>query len=75
MKQIVAKCPNINLMIVGQSQSSVLDSGSMVSLMWQYYFNRYLRLWLGPTKVSVADAHHMFDLKSASGGEGHCADM
>ena len=46
---------------------SLLDSGSMVSLMWQDHFNRHFRLQLGPAEGSVADTHHMFNLTSASG--------
>ena len=68
MKQAVAKCPSVELKIMGQSVPSLLDSGSMVSLMWQDHFNRYFRPQLGPVEVSVADTHHMFDLTSASGG-------
>ena len=35
MKWAVAKCPSIELKIMGESVPSLLDSGSMVSLMWQ----------------------------------------
>ena len=52
---------------MGESEPSLLDSGSIVSLMWQDHFNRYFRPQLGPAEGSVADAHHMFDLTSASG--------
>ena len=62
MKQAVAKCPSIELKIMGESVPSLLDSGSMVSLMWQDHFNRYFRLQLGPAEGSVADTHHLFDL-------------
>ena len=58
----------VKLKIMAKSVPSLLDSGSMVSLMWQDYFNRYLRPHLGLAEGSVADAHHMFDLTSA--GEG-----
>ena len=68
MKWAVAKCPSIELKIMGESMPSQLDSGSMVSLMWQDHFNRYFRPQLGPAEGSVADAHHLFDLTSASGG-------
>ena len=53
---------------MGESVPSLLDSSSMVSLMWQDHFNRYFRPQLGPAEGSVADAHHLFDLTSASGG-------
>ena len=68
MKWAVAKCPSIELKIMGESVPSLLDSSSMVSLMWQDHFNRYFRLQLGPAEGSVADAHHLFDLTSARGG-------
>ena len=68
MKWAVAKCPSIELKIMDESVPSLLDSGSMVSLMQQDHFNRYFRLQLGPTEGSVADTHHLFNLTSASGG-------
>ena len=67
MKWAVAKCPSIELKVMGESVPSLLDSGSMVSLMQQDHFNRYLRPQLGPAEGSVAGAHHLFDLTSASG--------
>ena len=68
MKWAVAKRPNIKLNIMGESVPSLLDSSSMVSLMWQDHFNQYFKPQLGPAEGSVADAHHLFDLTSASGG-------
>ena len=67
MKWAVAMCPSIKLKIMGESVPSLLDSGSMVSLMQQDHFNQYFRPQLGPAEGSVADAHHLFDLPSASG--------
>ena len=68
MKWAVAKCPHAKLKIMCKSVPSLLDSGSIVSLMWQDHFNQYFRLQLGPAEGSVADAHHLFNLTSASGG-------
>ena len=68
MKWAVGKCPSIELKVMGESASSLLDSGSMVSLMQQDHFNRYFRLHLGLAEGSVADAHHLFDLTSARDG-------
>ena len=45
---------------------SLLDSGSMGNLMQQDYFNHYFRLWLKPVEGLEADAHNIFDFKSAS---------
>ena len=53
---------------MGESVPSLLDSGSMVFMMWQDHFNRYFRLQLGPAEGSVADAHHLFNLTNGSGG-------
>ena len=75
MKWAVAKCLNIKLKTIGESVPSLLDCGSMVSLMWQDYFNRHFRPQLGPAEGSVADAYHMFNLTNASGGAYLCPDM
>ena len=64
MKWAIAKCPSVKLKIMGESVPSLLNSGSMVSLMWQDHFNTYFRPHLGPAEGSVADAYHMFDLTS-----------
>ena len=42
MKEAVAKCPSVKLKMMGESVPSLLDSGRMVSLMWQDHFNQYL---------------------------------
>ena len=67
MKRAVAKCPKVNITIMGQNMPSLLNSGSMVSLMWQTYFNRYFRPQLGPAEGAVAEAHNLFDIKSVNG--------
>ena len=67
MKLAVAKCPNVELQIIGKSVPSLLDSSSMITLMWQDHFNRYFRPQLGPAEDSVADTQNMFNLTSASG--------
>ena len=53
---------------MGENMPSLLDSGSIVSLMQQTYFNRYFRPWLGPAEGAVVEAHNLFDLKSVNGG-------
>ena len=71
MKWAVVKSPSVELKIMGESVPSLLDSGSIVSLMQQDHFNRYFRLQLGPAEGSVADGHHIFNLTSASGEPYH----
>ena len=41
MKWALVRCPSIQFRIMGESVPSLLDSGSMVSLMQQGHFNRY----------------------------------
>ena len=47
MKRAVAKCPSVNIKMMGEDMPSLLDSGSTVSFMWQMYFNRYFSPQLG----------------------------
>ena len=68
MKWAVAKFPSIKLKIMGESVPTLLDSGSMVSVVWQDHFNRYFRPQLGPAEGLVANVHHMFNLTSTIGG-------
>ena len=63
MKRAVAKCPEVNITIMGDSMPFLLASSSMVSIMQQTYFNRYFRPHLGPAKGAMAEAHNSFDLK------------
>ena len=67
MKRAVAKCPKVGITIMGENMPLLLDCDSMVSLMWQTYFNRYFRPQLGPAEGAVVEAHNLFDLKSANG--------
>ena len=67
-QQSVVICLSINLKIMGESAPSLLDSCYIISLMRHVYFNIHFRLWLEPAEGSVADTHHRFNLKMASGG-------
>ena len=63
IKGAVAKCLSVNITIMEEYMPSLMDSDSMVSVMQQMYFNRYFRLQLGPTEVTVIEGHNLFDLK------------
>ena len=67
IKMAVAKCPKVNITIMGENMSSALDSGSMVSLMQHTCFDRYFSPWLGSEEVARAKTHNLFHLKSANG--------
>ena len=68
MKRAVAKYLSENIKIIGEGMSSLLDSGIMISLMQQSYFNKYFRPQLGPVEEAVAETHNLFNLKSANSG-------
>ena len=55
MKQAVAKYPSINLIIIKETTPSLLDFGSMVSMMWQDYFDQYFKCQLRPVEGSKAE--------------------
>ena len=69
MKLAVANIPSVEFKIMNEMVPSLLDSDSMVSLLWQDYFNHYLRVEVRPSEGSEVEAHNMFDLKSTSTGE------
>ena len=63
MKKGVARCPSLNLNIMGKQTPSMLDFSSMGTLIWQDYFNHYFRPQLGPAEGSESEAHNVCDLK------------
>ena len=68
MKRAVATYPKVIITIMDEYMPFLLDSSSMVNLVWQTYFNGYFRLWLGPAEGAMAKAHNLSDSKSANGG-------
>ena len=53
---------------MGDNMPLLPDSGSRARTMWQTYFNRYFRLQPGSAEGVMAEAHNLFDLKSANHG-------
>ena len=49
--------------------ASLLDSGSMVSLVQQSYFDQNIQPKLGPPKETKAAWHNLFNLKGANGSD------
>ena len=63
----MAKWSKVNITFMAENMPSLLDSGSMVSLMWQTYFNRYLsHSW--DCRRSCDRGKILFDLNSANSG-------
>ena len=69
MKQAVALSPKVNLECMGNRLASLLDSGSMVSLVQQSYFDQNIKPKLEPARGSEANLHNLFDLKGANGSD------
>ena len=78
MTQTVVECPSMNLKFLENTMPSLLDSGSMVSLVQSDYFDHFIQLKLEPTKGPEANVHNLFKLKKASEGGipiTHCFEM
>ena len=69
MRQAVVSSPKVNLEYMGKRLASLLDSGSMVSLVQQSYFDQNIKPKLGPARGPEANLHNLFDLKGANGGD------
>ena len=69
MRQAVASSPKVNLESMRKRLESLLDSGSMVSLVQQHYFDENIKPKLGPARGPEANLHNLFDIKGANGGD------
>ena len=59
----MAPCPEINIQIKDQNPRSLLDSGSMVTLMTQSYFEECLKSKIPEPQPGGINAHNLFNLK------------
>ena len=69
MQQAVAKCPKVSISRKGVQISSLLDSGSEVSLICQSYFKEHLLPRIETPAGEKADAHILFNLTVANDGQ------
>ena len=69
MQQAVAPCTEININIKGKSTTSLLDSGSVVTLMNESYFKEHIEHRLSPSSGMYNNSHNLFNLKGVE--EGH----
>ena len=65
LEQAVAPCPETKITIRDKSPNSLLDSGSMVTLMTQSYFEEHLQNSISDNTPGNAEAHQLFNLKGA----------
>ena len=69
MHQAVAPCPEISMNIKGKPTRSLLDSGSMCTLMNESYFKEFIEHHLLPSSGMYNNSHNLFNLKGVE--EGH----
>ena len=65
LEQAVAPYPETKITIKDKNPNSLLDSGSVVTLMTQSYFEEHLRNSISDNTLGSAEAHQLFNLKGA----------
>ena len=66
MQRAVSQCPAIPMDLLGRKVPSLLDSGSMVTLIHEGYFTKNIQPLLGKSSGKLAEAHSMFRLSAAN---------
>ena len=66
MKRAVSQCPSIPIEVLGQKVPSLLDSGSMVTLVCKEYFLKNILPLLQNSSGELAEAHSLFWLSTAN---------
>ena len=66
IERAVSQCPAIPMDLLGQKVPSLLDSGSMVTLIHEGYFTKNSQPLLGKSSGKLAEAHSMFWLSAAN---------
>ena len=60
LKRAVSQCLSITMEFLGLKVPSLLDSGPMVMLIHEAYFNKYILPLLHGTAEELAEAHSLF---------------
>ena len=68
MHQAVAPCPEIVMSLKGKPTKSLLDSGSMVTLINESYFKEHLEHHLLPSSGAHNNTHNLFSLRGIEEG-------
>ena len=66
LKRAVSQCPSITMEFLGLKVPSLLDSGSMVTLIREAYFNKNILPLLRSTVEELAEAHSLFCLSATN---------
>ena len=68
MKRAVSTCPTINLNVQGKEVPSLVDSGSVVTLIREGYFEKNILPILKAALGELSKAHSLFKLLAANNG-------
>ena len=66
LKRAVSQCPSVAMEFLGLKVPSLLDSGFMVMLIHENYFNKYILPLLHSTADELTEAHSLFQLSTAN---------
>ena len=69
MQRAVSGCPSVTLKIQGKGVPSLLDSGSMVTLVQEGYFEKNILTLLKASPGELLEAHSLFKLSVANNSE------
>ena len=65
MQRAISNCPLVTLDVQGKGVPSLLDSGSMVTLIWEGYFEKNILPLLKTSPGELTEAHSLFRLYAA----------
>ena len=68
MKRAVSTCPTVNLNVQGREVPSLMDSRSMVTLIWEGYFEKNILPILKALPGDLSEAYSLFKLSVANNG-------
>ena len=66
IKRAVSQCPAIPMDLFGRDVPSLLNSGSMVTLIREVYFTKHIQPLLKKSSSKMAEAHSLFRLSAAN---------
>ena len=66
MQRAVSQCPAVPMDLLGQQVPSLLDSGSMVTLIREGYFVKHIQPLLNKSSSKMTEAHSLFWLSAAN---------
>ena len=68
MQRAISNCPSVTLDVQGKGVLSLLDSGSMVTLVQEGYFEKNILPLLKTSASELTEAHSLFRLSAANNG-------